>query len=59
MEEKGEQIIDRLRKGKTVKCLECKKGKYITNSQYINIANDFWCDKCGSIIRVSPNVIVE
>lgn len=59
MEEKSEHIIDRLRKGEIIECPVCKKGKYITNPQYISIAHEFWCDNCGSIIRVTPNVIVE
>lgn len=59
MEKESEHIIERLRRGEKIKCKSCKKGIYKTSANDISIAHEFNCDKCGSVIRVTPNVIVE
>lgn len=59
MEKENEHIIDRLRRGEKITCKSCQKGVYKTNANDISIAHEFNCDNCGSVIRVTPNVIVE
>ena len=52
-------LIDRLRMGEIIPCIECKNGYYETSASDISISHEFNCNSCGSVIRVSPNVIVE
>lgn len=57
--EKNENIIERLRQGEKIKCLECQKGIYRTSATDISKSHEFNCDNCGSVIRVTPNAVVE
>ena len=60
MENNEQPIIERLRRGEIIICEECKKGIYITNASDISISHEFYCERCGSVIRVTPgDVIVE
>ncbi len=59
MDENNQHIIESLRKGEVVTCRECKKGIYKTSAKDISISHEFRCNNCGSVIRVTPNVIVE
>ena len=52
-------IIKELRKGRQIKCEECKKGYYVTSAKDISLAREFNCNYCGNVIRIIPNVIVE
>ncbi len=53
-------LIERLRNGETIICLECKKGIYVTTEGYTKTSHGFWCDKCGSMVHCTPgDVIVE
>ncbi len=57
--ESGYEIIKRLRKGEIIKCADCKKEYYTTNAEDISIAREFRCNKCNSVLRISPNIMVE
>ncbi|MCD8026662.1 MAG: hypothetical protein LUF33_06985 [Clostridiales bacterium] len=52
-------IIEQLQEGKVIKCLDCKEGHYITTAKDIKLSHEFHCNKCGSVVRVTPNIIVE
>ncbi len=52
-------IIERLQGGEAIKCKDCHKGHYITNAIDKSISHEFHCDHCGSVLRVTPNIIVE
>lgn len=59
MAEKQIDLITRLQKGEKVVCSDCKKGVYITDIKEISKSTFFVCNNCGSIYRVSKNVVVE
>lgn len=52
-------LIDRLRLGEKILCYDCKKGYYNTTANNISISHEFHCEKCGSVVRITPNIIVE
>ena len=57
--ENGYELIKRLQKGEKVLCEDCHKGYYITSAKDTSKSYEFACEKCGSVIRISPNIIVE
>ena len=61
--EKISDIIEKLRNGEDVTCLECEKGKYTTSlksPEDIKTCNYFRCNNCGSVVHCTPaDVIVE
>ena len=59
LEENGYELIKRLQSGEKIICKNCQKGYYITSSNNLKETKDFACEKCGSVIRVSPNIVVE
>ena len=53
-------LIERLQSGEKILCKDCGKGFYITNARNIKTSHDFVCEKCNSVVRVTPNnIIVE
>ncbi len=52
-------LIERLRNGEMIKCLECNDGYYTTTAKDIKISHEFCCNKCKGVIRITPNIIVE
>ncbi len=54
-----ENILERLRKGEKITCIDCKKGIYITSAIKPSQSHEFICSKCGSVIRATPNIFVE
>ncbi len=59
LEENGYELIERLQHGEKVLCDACRKGYYITSAKNISQSKEFSCEKCGNILRISPNVIVD
>lgn len=57
--ENGYELIERLRKGEKIKCTDCQKGYYATNTEDVSTAREFRCNKCNSVLRISPNITVE
>lgn len=57
--EKEVNLIDRLQNGEKILCNECQKGYYITSANPIKKSREFICEKCHSVVRVTPNIIVE
>ena len=57
--ENGYELIERLRKGEKIKCTDCQKGYYTTNTEDVSTAHEFRCNKCNSVLRISPNITVE
>ena len=55
----AESLIERLQKGEKILCLECKEGYYVTSAKDISLLREFACEKCNSIVRVTPCIIVE
>ena len=55
------ELVEKLRNGEHIICLNCNKGEYkCANPQYIKKADFFRCDNCGDFIHVlSSDVIVE
>ena len=53
------ELIRRLQKGEQITCLNCRCGKYITYAENLSASCDFICDKCGSVLRISKNIVVE
>lgn len=53
-------LIERLRKGEKITCLECGKGIYETTKGYTEVSHCFWCNECGSMVHCTPSdVIIE
>lgn len=52
-------LLERLQNGEKILCTTCKKGYYTTCVQDVSLSREFMCDKCNSVIRVTPNIIVE
>lgn len=57
--ENGYELIERLRKGEKIKCTDCQKGYYTTNTEDVSTARESRCNKCNSVLRISPNITVE
>ena len=57
--ENGYELIERLRKGEKIKCTDRQKGYYTTNTEDVSTAREFRCNKCNSVLRISPNITVE
>lgn len=57
VEEKS--IIEKLQNGEQVVCLDCGKSFYVSVSENISESLEFYCPKCNSVFRVTPNVIIE
>ena len=59
---KGKDIhymVEQLQKGETIICHKCGKGHYVSFAENVAYSNDFYCDHCGNVIRISPNILVE
>lgn len=54
METGVSDMVIKLRRGQEIKCLRCKKGKYVTKQGYTERAWSFWCDNCGDLLHVDP-----
>lgn len=56
---KENNLIERLQNGEKIICKECGKGHYITNAKNVKASREFFCDKCHSAIRITPNITVD
>lgn len=52
-------LIERLQDGEQILCYDCKKSYYVPFSVPIRKSLEFYCKNCHSIVRVTPNVIVN
>lgn len=52
-------LIERLQDGERILCYECQKSYYVPFSVPIQKSLEFYCENCRSIVRVTPNIIVE
>ncbi len=52
-------IINRLQKGEKIACMDCEEGYYTTPASDVSLSREFRCNKCKSVVMVSPNIIVE
>ena len=50
---------DRLYSGEKVKCVDCMAGVYVPVGGTYKDAHIFKCDKCGSAITFTPNIIIK
>lgn len=52
-------LIEKLQRGDKVLCKKCSQGFYTTPVDDVSHSREFICEKCHSIVRVSPNIVVE
>lgn len=54
MEIDTSDMIMKLRRGKIITCIKCRKGHYVTKEGYTQQSNSFWCDNCGHLLHMDP-----
>ena len=56
---KEKSLIENLQDGAQIRCLDCKKDFYVSALKPINKSLEFYCPNCRSVVRLTPNIIVE
>lgn len=56
---KENSLIYQLQNGERIICKDCGKGFYITNAKSVKSSKEFFCEKCNSVVRISPNITIN
>nr|DAD71759.1 MAG TPA: zinc-ribbon domain protein [Siphoviridae sp. cto6l14] len=57
--EKEKDLIEKLQDGEHILCYDCQKSYYVPFSAPAKKSLEFYCKNCHSVVRVTPNIIVD